>query len=57
MVIVIVVMLCHCTADVHRCKQREHVGLNGSNQQFDHIDKGHHQSGHHTDRVRFENED
>ena len=50
-------VLSHGTANVHRCKQREHIRLNRGYQQFDHIDKGHHQRGYHPDRVRFENED
>ena len=46
----------HRATDVHRCKQRKYISLNRGHEQFDDIDKGHHDRTHDPDRDRLEDE-
>lgn len=44
------------TSDIHRREKGKYVGLNGSYQQLNHVDKGHHDRRKHSNRVGFKDE-
>lgn len=46
-----VLMLSDCRANVHCREKRKYISLNGSDKQFDQIDKGYHQRTYDTNGI------
>ena len=53
---IVVLVFCYCTTNVHRRKEGKYIGLNRGYKQLNHIDKGDHDCRQHSNRVGFKDE-